>query len=191
METKDELITNIKEWIKLDNELSKLQSEIKIRKNRKKELTLGLVETMKKNTIDCFDISKHITGTLRQNLKDLGCNIQKGDFDYSLGDDWEKMSNNDQAMCLQYLKGDVLGLKELSEKLNLSCFENFGVNLYKYLSTSQLTYAVWVNFLYKESKNPIFLQTPEQEKFFRESIYGGRTYKYKNVVDKEYRAEKR
>jgi hypothetical protein len=57
METKDELITNIKEWIKLDNELSKLQSEIKIRKNRKKELTLGLVETMKKNTIDCFDIS--------------------------------------------------------------------------------------------------------------------------------------
>jgi 16S rRNA C967 or C1407 C5-methylase (RsmB/RsmF family) len=40
--------------------------------------------------IDCFDISKHITGTLRQNLKELGCNVQKGDFDYSVGDDWEK-----------------------------------------------------------------------------------------------------
>ena len=49
------------------------------------------------------------------------------------------------------------------------------------MSTSQLTYAVWVNFLYNESKNPIFLQTPEHEKFFRESIYGGRTYKYKHT----------
>ena len=37
-----------------------------------------------------------------------------------------------------------------------------------------------MNFLYKESANPIFLQTPEHEKFFRESIYGGRTYKYKH-----------
>ena len=37
-----------------------------------------------------------------------------------------------------------------------------------------------MNFLYNKSKYPIFLQTPEHEKFFRESIYGGRTYKYKH-----------
>ena len=48
------------------------------------------------------------------------------------------------------------------------------------MSTSQLTYAVWVNHWYKESTNTIYLQTAEQEKFFRESVYGGRTYKYKN-----------
>ena len=94
--------------------------------------------------MDLFDISKHITGTLRQNLMELGCSVQKGDFDYSLGDDWEKMSQEDQTLCIKYLESDVMGLKELTEKLNLSCFENFGVNLYKYLSTSQ---AVWVNFL--------------------------------------------
>lgn len=57
METKEQLINNIKEWIKIDNEVSKLNLEIKTRKNRKKELTIALVETMKKNTIDCFDIS--------------------------------------------------------------------------------------------------------------------------------------
>ena len=28
--------------------------------------------------IDCFDISKHITGSLRQNLKEMGCVVQKG-----------------------------------------------------------------------------------------------------------------
>ena len=53
--------------------------------------------------IDCFDISKHITGSLRQNLKEMGCLVQKGDFDYSCGDDWEKMTKDDQASCLQYL----------------------------------------------------------------------------------------
>lgn len=154
-----------------------------------KELVLnnGAILKASVGNIDCFDTSKHITGTLRQNLIELGCSVQKGDFDYSLGYDWEKMTVDDQSLCLQYLKGDVMGLKELSEKLNLSCFQSFGVNLYKYLSTSQLTYAVWVNFLYKESKNPIFLQTPEQEKFFRESIYGGRTYKYKHNFKSEQR----
>ena len=84
--------------------------------------------------IDCFDISKHITGTLRQNLKEMGCVVQKGDFDYSGGDEWDKMSDVDQASCLPYLEGDVLGLKELTELLNQSCFEKFGVNLYKYMS---------------------------------------------------------
>jgi hypothetical protein len=97
------------------------------------------------------------------------------------------MTQEDQTLCIKYLQGDVMGLKELTEKLNISCFESFGVNLYKYLSTSQLTYAVWVNFLYKESKNPIFLHTPEQEMFFRESIYGGRTYKYKHKFVSEQR----
>ena len=68
--------------------------------------------------IECFDISKHITGTLRQNLIELGCKVQKGEFDYSLGNDWDKMSPKHQSACIEYLKGDVMGLKELSQKLN-------------------------------------------------------------------------
>ncbi len=73
--------------------------------------------------IECFDISKHINGTLRQNLKELGCNVQKGDFDYSLGDDWNNMSLESQSPCIKYLEGDVLGLKELTERLNRSSFQ--------------------------------------------------------------------
>lgn len=57
METKEELITNIKEWIKIDNEILKLQSEIKERKNRKKTLSESLMTVMKKNNLDCFDIN--------------------------------------------------------------------------------------------------------------------------------------
>lgn len=55
--TKEDLILNIKEWIKIDNELSKLKSEIKTKTNKKKILTESLVTIMKNNSIDCFDIN--------------------------------------------------------------------------------------------------------------------------------------
>ena len=55
--TKEELISNIKEWIKIDTEISKLKLEIKTKTNRKKTITEGLVNVMKSNSIDCFDIN--------------------------------------------------------------------------------------------------------------------------------------
>ena len=57
LETKEELIQNIKEWVKMDTEISKLKAEIKERNNKKIKLTEVLVSTMKKNSIDCFDIN--------------------------------------------------------------------------------------------------------------------------------------
>ncbi len=161
-------------------QLNRMYAEYSGLKLDKLLLNNGAILKATVGNIECFDISKHITGTLRQCLIELGCKVQKGEFDYSLGDDWDKMSPEDQSTCVEYLKCDVLGLKELSQKLNKSCFDNFTINLYKFMSTSQLTYAVWVNHWYKESYTIIYLQTAEQEKFFRESIYGGRTYKYKH-----------
>lgn len=57
METKEQLVNNIKEWIKMDNEISQLKAEIKERNNKKKDLTQNLVNVMKNNQIDCFDIN--------------------------------------------------------------------------------------------------------------------------------------
>ena len=57
METKDELILNIKEWIQIDSEINKLQNEIRERKLKKKQLSEDLMMVMKKNKIDCFDIN--------------------------------------------------------------------------------------------------------------------------------------
>jgi hypothetical protein len=57
METKEQLVTNIKEWIKIDTEISQLKAEIKDRTNKKKTLTENLVTVMKTNKIDCFDIN--------------------------------------------------------------------------------------------------------------------------------------
>jgi len=57
METKEQLVNNIKEWIKMDNEIVQLKNEIKERNNKKKTLTESLVSVMKTNAIDCFDIN--------------------------------------------------------------------------------------------------------------------------------------
>ena len=57
MDAKEQLINNIKEWIKIDNEIAQLKAEIKQRTNKKKSLTENLVTVMKTNSIDCFDIT--------------------------------------------------------------------------------------------------------------------------------------
>ncbi len=57
METKEQLINHIKEWIKLDNEISKLKAEASERTKRKKALSDMLMNVMKTNKIDCFDIN--------------------------------------------------------------------------------------------------------------------------------------
>jgi hypothetical protein len=57
METKEELVSHIKNWIQLDNNISTLQKQIKELREQKKNLTGDLVNVMKSNEIDCFDIN--------------------------------------------------------------------------------------------------------------------------------------
>jgi predicted nucleic acid-binding Zn-ribbon protein len=54
METKEQLVNNIKEWIKIDNEIAQLKTDIREKNNKKKELTNNLVTVMKTNEIDCY-----------------------------------------------------------------------------------------------------------------------------------------
>ena len=54
---KDDLIVYIKEWIKIDNEIINLKTQVKQKTTKKKELTESLVNVMKVNNIDCFDIN--------------------------------------------------------------------------------------------------------------------------------------
>jgi len=57
MDTKEELVTRIRDWIKIDNEITKLQKQIKGFREEKKNMTTSLVDVMKDNEIDCFDIN--------------------------------------------------------------------------------------------------------------------------------------
>ena len=54
---KEKLLQSIRDWIKYDEELKVLQSAQKEIKEKKKLLTNNLIEIMKTNEIDCFDIN--------------------------------------------------------------------------------------------------------------------------------------
>ena len=57
METKEQLVKTIKEWVKIYNEIRKLKTEQNIRKNEQKRIYKDLIEVMRKNEIDEFDLN--------------------------------------------------------------------------------------------------------------------------------------
>lgn len=69
METKEQLIKTIKEWVKMDNEIRTLSKELSRRKNDKKKISTKLMETMKTNEIDCFDLNDGQICYTKKNIK--------------------------------------------------------------------------------------------------------------------------
>jgi hypothetical protein len=55
--SKEEMITHIKKWIQYDNDIKHLQDELKTKKENRKQHTQQLVNIMKSNEIDCFDVN--------------------------------------------------------------------------------------------------------------------------------------
>ena len=53
---KEELLNVVKQWITLDDRIKEKQKEVREMKNEKKAATETLVETMKNNEIDCFEL---------------------------------------------------------------------------------------------------------------------------------------
>lgn len=56
MDDKRKLIENVKGWIDIDNDIKELQKELKEKRKEKKLYTTNLVDIMKTNNVDCFDI---------------------------------------------------------------------------------------------------------------------------------------
>ena len=56
METKDELVYAIRTWVAIDNKMLVLQKELKELRQKKKEMSSSLVDVMKDNEIDVFNI---------------------------------------------------------------------------------------------------------------------------------------
>ena len=56
MDNKRQLIENVKSWIDIDNDIKLLQKQLKDKRKEKKMYTENLVDIMKTNNVDCFDI---------------------------------------------------------------------------------------------------------------------------------------
>jgi hypothetical protein len=88
METKEQLVNTIRKWIKIDNEIRALQKESNKRRADKKKISNDLIDVMKKNEIDCFDINdgqllyskKNVRKPITQKvLLDILSNYYQGD----------------------------------------------------------------------------------------------------------------
>ena len=66
---KDQLIQTVKEWVRIDNEIRQLQKEISTRKQDKKQMNALLMDTMKSNDIDCFDLNDGQICYTKKNIK--------------------------------------------------------------------------------------------------------------------------
>ena len=69
METKEQLVNTIKKWVKIDNEIRALQKEQNIRKKEKKNISIALMECMRSNEIDCFDLKDGQIMYSKKNVK--------------------------------------------------------------------------------------------------------------------------
>ena len=69
METKEQLVTAIRDWVRIDNEMRKLKNEINIRKHEQKNISLNLIEVMRKNQIDEFDLNDGKIMYTKKNVK--------------------------------------------------------------------------------------------------------------------------
>jgi hypothetical protein len=69
MDTKEYLISVIKQWVKLDNEIKTLKKEQTLRQNEKKKVSEKLIDIMKKNEIDCLDIKDGQICYNKRNIK--------------------------------------------------------------------------------------------------------------------------
>ena len=69
METKDQLIKTIKEWVKIDNDIRAIKKEAAIREKEKKEISKKLMEVMRDNEIDCFDLKDGQITYSKKNVK--------------------------------------------------------------------------------------------------------------------------
>jgi len=55
--TKEQLKDHLRQWVRVENEISTLTTEIKKRKLIHQQLSASLLRVMKQNEIDCFDIA--------------------------------------------------------------------------------------------------------------------------------------
>lgn len=68
-ETKEQLVNIIKEWVKIDNEMRELQTEMLIRKKEKAKMSSQLIDVMKQNEIACFDLKDGQLLYSKKNIK--------------------------------------------------------------------------------------------------------------------------
>ena len=92
--TKEQLKDYLRQWVRIENEISTLSAEIKKRKLIHQQLSKSLLDVMRKDEIDCFDIAN---GRIVYSKTKVRAPLNNGQLKTALTtyykDDAEKASN--------------------------------------------------------------------------------------------------
>jgi hypothetical protein len=69
METLDQLKQNVREWVRLDNEIRALNKEMTTRRDEKKKISKRLIDVMRENKLDIFDLKDGQLMYVKKNKK--------------------------------------------------------------------------------------------------------------------------
>ena len=69
MDNKSVLISKIKSWLEIEQQISNLSAQLRELRKQKKELNVDLVDVMKSNEIDCFDCNSGKLMYTKTNVK--------------------------------------------------------------------------------------------------------------------------
>lgn len=156
-------------------ELRKQCKDFKIGENTMKT-SAGIIKTMYKNIVT-IDLYRHTLSKLDDVLKSLKL-PPKGKFDHKDGKPLKEMTPEMKNKCIEYLKQDVVGLQSAYNTLNDVYWNEYKTNISTHVSLSAFAFQQWKRML--TAKQKINLPTLEQEKNFRQAIYGGRVYPTKS-----------
>jgi DNA-directed RNA polymerase subunit F len=72
MENKNTIVEHVKQWVKIDNEMRQLREEVTNRRKMKETISNSLLDLMKNNEIDSFDIKNgRLESTTRKTKKPI------------------------------------------------------------------------------------------------------------------------
>lgn len=130
----------------------------------------------KRGWLQLKDLSKFLNGSLDECCKSFGLpeDKSKTEFDHNKMKTWEDVEEH-RVECCQYLKMDVISLRELFKIFSETMFRLYRINIAKYMTITQIAYAAWTSNLSDNLKDNLF-KTPvgKSERVMREMYKGGR-----------------
>lgn len=124
-----------------------------------------------------FDLAKFIPKSLKKALKMFRCTYSKESFEYEKIDYLNHMQVKDRDDLIKYLHTDVMGLADLFKRKNEIFFDMVGEHIYKFISTSNATYAKFCQE--PIAQNIMLPYNVSDDTFMRRCIYGGNCSVYK------------
>lgn len=140
----------------------------------------GRILNLKWNNSCVWDTYLFISDSLKNIAKTFKCKVQKGDFDHKLIKTWNDVEKYKNAApggmgWKPYLDCDVYSLTEIVETYTKNVHESFGIDAFKYVTLSSMTYKLWGQTTLEQN---VIIQTPQKENydFIKDAIYGGRVF---------------